>query len=385
MATIARMQQSDLPFGPIPRRSIFIILLAFLTFMGAVAGIGRLLVGLGATTGLNDGYPWGIWIGFDFSLIALSGTGFTMAAVVHVLHLHQFQPALRPALLAGLCGYTGVLLLLVLDLGRPDHFYNFILFWNPHSPLFEISWCVLLYTTVLVVEVSPALFRRLGWLQFQRLADRLMAPITIIGVTLSTLHQSTLGTLYLNMPHRLDPRWYTPILPVLFFVSSVMAGLCVALIIYSLAARIHGIAPGVRIVRQLGTGAAIVALVYFCLKMGVFGWQGSWQLLGQVNSVQWLFYAEVLLGILLPVLLFLLPITRSSPFAQRLAALLMIGGVMLNRFDIGLFAQISPIAGSTYTPHIFEWISTLGIFAGAALAWYFGVVYLVNFRTIHKH
>jgi Ni/Fe-hydrogenase subunit HybB-like protein len=129
--------------------------LGFLTFAGAVAGIGRLIMGLQATTQLNDTYSWGIWIGFDFGLIAFAGAGFTMAAVVHIFHLERFHAALRPALLTGLLGYVAVLLLLVLDLGRPDRFYHFLLYWNLHSPLFEISWCVLLYSTVLMIEVSP--------------------------------------------------------------------------------------------------------------------------------------------------------------------------------------------------------------------------------------
>ena len=116
---------------------------------------------MGSTTDLADTYSWGIWIGFDFTLIAFAGAGFTMAVLVHVLHQHQYHDAVRPAILAGLAGYVAVLLLLVLDLGRPDRFYNFIIFWNVHSPLFEISWCVLLYTTVLVLEVSPFLLERI--------------------------------------------------------------------------------------------------------------------------------------------------------------------------------------------------------------------------------
>src|SRR5690606_37994030 len=109
------------------------------------------------------------WIGFDFTLIALSGAGFTMAAVGHVLHLHRLEAAVRPALFAGFLGYAAVLVILVLDLGRPDRFYHFILYWNLHSPLFEICWCVLLYTTVLVLEVSPDLLRWLGWERLRRI------------------------------------------------------------------------------------------------------------------------------------------------------------------------------------------------------------------------
>ena len=102
-------------------------------------------------------------------------------------------------------GYCTVLALLVLDLGRPDRFYNFIIFWNVHSPLFEISWCVLTYTTVLVIEISLCCLEKFNRPRLSGLVQKFMVPLTILGVTLSTLHQSTLGTLYLNMPHRLHP------------------------------------------------------------------------------------------------------------------------------------------------------------------------------------
>ncbi|MEZ4637216.1 MAG: NrfD/PsrC family molybdoenzyme membrane anchor subunit [Caldilineaceae bacterium] len=234
--------------------------------IGLAAGVGRLLVGMGATTALTDAYPWGIWIGFDFALIAFSGVGFTMAAVVHVLHLHKFQPVLRPAILAGLMGYVAVLMLLLLDLGRPDRFYNFMLFYNMHSPLFEICWCVLLYTTVLVIEVSPDLLAFLPWKWPMRLAYRLMTPVTIIGVTLSTLHQSTLGTLYLNMPHRLHPLWYTPILPVLFYVSSILVGLSIGTIAYKIAVRVRGGQEDPSISIGLGYGVIGVGLFYMLVR-----------------------------------------------------------------------------------------------------------------------
>ncbi|MBK8799875.1 MAG: polysulfide reductase NrfD [Anaerolineales bacterium] len=229
---------TELVWPAIRRFDILLGVLGFLTLAGVVAGVGRLLLGLGATTGLSDVYSWGIWIGFDFGLIAFAGAGFTMAAVVHVFHREHYHAALWPAILAGLMGYTAVLALLVLDLGRPDHFYNFILYWNVHSPLFEISCCVLFYTTVLVLETSPNFLGRLKWRWINPLLKGIrwmMLPVTIIGVTLSTLHQSTLGTLYLNMPHRLHPLWWTPFLPILFYLSSIMAGLSLA----TLAPRCH--------------------------------------------------------------------------------------------------------------------------------------------------
>ncbi|MEZ4555519.1 MAG: NrfD/PsrC family molybdoenzyme membrane anchor subunit [Caldilineaceae bacterium] len=253
--------------GPFSRDVVVVSLLGCLTLIGAVAGLGRLFLGLAASTTLSNVFSWGIWIGFDFTLIALAGVGFTTAFLVHVLHLHTLKPVLRPALLAGFAGYTAVLLLLVLDLGRPDRFYSFPINWNLHSPLFEISWCVLLYTTVLVLELSPDCCKRLGWTWATPWLQRLITPVTILGVTLSTLHQSTLGTLYLNMPHRLDPLLYSPWLPLLFFTSAAMAGFSVAILVYKTAARVQDQVEDGRVVPQLGRWMCGAALVYLTLKV----------------------------------------------------------------------------------------------------------------------
>ena len=369
-------RREEYQIGPIPTHTTILGILSSLVVMGAAAGLGRLFIGLGATTSLTDGYPWGIWIGFDFTLIALAGAGFTLAAVVHVFHLHRFQPVLRPALLTGLLGYVAVLLLLVIDLGRPDKFYSFIINWNMHSPLFEISWCVLLYSTVLAIEVSPDLFRRLGWDRFRRWALAIMTPVSILGVTLSTLHQSTLGTLYLNMPHRLDVLWYTPVLPLLFYVSSIMAGLSVAMLVYRLACGIQGVAEKPEIGRGLGVGVACIGLLYLAIKLGELAWRGQLAQLWSGEYLPGLMLAELGLGVAIPALLMLIPALGHRSGVQTLAAGLVIGGVMLNRFDATLFAQTPTLTGFTYTPHILEWLTTVGILAAAALVWYVGVQYL---------
>ncbi len=356
---------------------VLIGLLGFLTFIGVVAGIGRLALGLGFSTALSDGYPWGIWIGFDFALIAFSGAGFTMAAVGHVLHLKKYQPAINPAILAGLLGYSAVLVLLLLEVGRPDRFYYFIIFWNIHSPLFEISWCILLYTTVLAIENSPNLFERLNWGWPARLAYRIMTPITIIGVMLSTLHQSTLGTLYLNMPHRINALWYTPILPALFFVSSIMAGLSIAILAYKVSIRVQGKEEDPEIASGLGKGVAWVTLLYVLLKLGDLLLAGEISLLAS-DQMSLFLGLELVLGAIVPMALWFIPAARRHWFVQWGASLLILFGVLMNRFNATMFAQLLP-PGTTYSPHNIEWLSTIGILAGVVLAWYLGVRFLAIF------
>jgi Ni/Fe-hydrogenase subunit HybB-like protein len=359
--------------------------LGFLTVMGVAAGLARFLIGLGGTTALTDSTSWGIWIGFDFGLIAFSGAAFTMAAVVHIFHLHRFEPVLRPALLAGLLGYSAVLVLLILDLGRPDHFYSFIIHWNLHSPLFEISWCVLLYTTVLVCEVAPDALDHLGWPRLRKFILWFMPIITIIGVTLSSLHQSTLGTLYLNMPHRISTLWWTPILPILFFTSAVMAGLSMGMIAYRAAVRIKGAEEDGRVLTGLAVGIAGVGAFYLMLRFGALIWNGSLHSLNWSQSQAWILLTEVVLLGVVPVVLCALPSMRRRSWVQWWAPILVLGGVLLNRFSATMFGQTAPIAGPAYVPSVLEWVSTIGIVAGATLAWYLGVLWLVDFNSPQHH
>jgi len=355
-------------------------MLGLLTLIGGAAGIYRLFVGLGPTTNLSDGIPWGIWIGFDFALIAFSGAAFTMAAVVYVLRLEKFRPAMRPAVLFGLLGYVSVLVLLVLDLGRWDRFWSFFINWNIHSPLFEISWCIVLYSTVLVFEFSPQLFERLNKQGPVKFVYRIAIGLVIIGVTLSSLHQSTLGTLYLNMPYRLDALWYSPILNLLFFISSLMAGLAVTTIVYPIAARLRSKPVDNGVVSGLARGAAWITLLYTVLKLGDMLLAGELPALFAFDRMSLLMWLELGAGAIVPMILFFIPALRKQRRWQNMGALLILFGVLMNRFDATLFAQTAR-PGAIYSPHILEWLSTIGVLAAAALVWRLGIKMLVIFDS----
>ncbi|MEA3336307.1 MAG: NrfD/PsrC family molybdoenzyme membrane anchor subunit [Chloroflexota bacterium] len=355
--------------------NVTVVVLLALVLIGAAAGIYRLVVGLGPTTNLSDAIPWGIWIGFDFALIAFSGAAFTMAGLVYVFGQEQFRPAMRPAVLFGLVGYIAVLVLLLLDLGRWDRFWSFFINWNGHSPLFEISWCIVLYSIILAVEFSPQLFERVNKEGPVRLVYRIGVALAIIGVTLSSLHQSTLGTLYLNMPHRLQALWYSPLLPLFFFISSIMAGLAVTMIIYPLACRIRGKQADVKIPQGLAAIAAWVMLVYTLLKLGDILVAGELPALFAFDRTSLLMWIELGLGAIVPMILFFIPSLRAQRLWQTVGALLILFGVLMNRFNATLFAQINR-PGASYSPHVLEWLSTLGVLAAVALAWYLGVKYL---------
>jgi Ni/Fe-hydrogenase subunit HybB-like protein len=358
-------------------------LLALMVVLGVIAGLWRLAAGLGSSTSLTDNVPWGIWIGFDFSLIAFSGAAFTMAGLVYILRRREFQPALRPAVLTGLLGYTAVLALLVLDLGRPDRFYHFLIFWNVHSPLFEICWCILLYTTVLVVEVSPQILEKVHKDRWAHRIHNVIVPVAIAAVTLSSLHQSTLGTLYLNMPHRLNAMWFSPILPVLFFVSAVMVGLSMGALGYRLATWLRNVPAEARVFRGLAHIAGWVAATYLALKFG--DWIVSGELakvfaFDHMSRVMWAELALLIVGIILVEA----PRLRNNDRSLTLGLILLVTAGLANRFSATLFGQTAAEV-TAYVPHIAEWLSTLGVIAAAFLAWILAVRYLAVFEPkAHK-
>jgi len=164
---------------------VFIVLMA----LGAYATYVRFVQGLGASTNLSDKFPWGLWIGFDILCgVGLAAGGFTIAATVHIFNLKRYEPIVRPAILTAFLGYLLVILALMFDLGRPYRVWHPLVMWNPHSVMFEVGWCVTLYTTVLALEFSPVVLERLGLHKALKLVHTALVPLVILGVLLSTLH-----------------------------------------------------------------------------------------------------------------------------------------------------------------------------------------------------
>ena len=209
------------------RVHVFKTILWSLVGLGAAVAISRFAFGLGATTNLTDATPWGLWIGFDVMAgVALAAGGFVITAVFYMMGRKEFHPMVRPAVLTAFLGYIAVVLSLMVDLGLPWNIWHMMIYWNPHSPLFEVGWCVMLYTTVLLLEFSPVPLESTS--RYARVRAVLMKfrfPLVLLGIMLSTLHQSSLGSLFLIMPFKLHPLWYTGLLPVLFFVSAIALGL----------------------------------------------------------------------------------------------------------------------------------------------------------------
>src|SRR5450759_2938186 len=289
---------------------------------GLYATYLRVMYGLGGSTNLSDRFPWGLWIGFDILCgVGLAAGGFTLAAVVHIFNLERYKPIARPAILTAFLGYVLVIVALMFDLGRPYRIWHALVMWNPHSVMFEVAWCVMLYTTVLFLEFLPAVFERLGWrspLKYLRVA---LIPLVILGVILSTLHQSSLGSLYLIVPHKLHPLWYTPLLPVLFYISAITAGLAMTIFESWHSSRAFGRQLELPLLAGLARVLAVGLLVYLVVRFMDLSQRGVLWMALQPRTESYLFVLEICL-MALPMLLLFRRHVRWNPRALYACAVM---------------------------------------------------------------
>ncbi len=347
-------------------RGVYVLFV--LMVFGLAVGIWRLAVGLGPSTNLNDAYPWGLWIGFDLFVVAFSGGAFTLAALVYVLHMHELHPAIRPTVLTGLVGYVSVLVILVMDLGRWDRFYHFILYPNINSALFEVSWCILLYTIVLISEFSPVVLEPLGWRKLLAVIQKLTLPLVIIGVTLSTLHQSSLGSLFVVMTERLHPLWHSPLIPVFFFISSLAAGLSMVVAGATVSYWVFKRTLPQKVVANLAWFIPWVLGGYLILKLGELMAVEELHYLFTLDRYSVLFWSELIIGVIIPLIMFSFSSVRNNRVLSLVAASLMLLGVFINRFSAAWWA-LSPVEGFRYLPSWQEIAIQVGVLSGAMLVY----------------
>ncbi len=370
-----------------PKLTLWRAAAIFIALAGLVVTVMRFTQGIGAVTNLDDTYPWGLWIGFDVLCgVGLAAGGFTVTAIVYLFNLKKFQPIARPAVLTAFLGYILVAVALMYDLGRPWAIWHPIIFWNPHSVMFEVGWCVMLYLTVLALEFSPLVWEKLGWHGPQKIIHSLQIPLVIAGVVLSTLHQSSLGSLYLIAPERLHPLWWTPRLPLLFYVSAIGIGFAMVIFESRLSSRAFGRELEMPILSQLGKGIVVPFLVYLVLRLEDLYARGILSEYAFDRTFEaWMFWAEILLGFLLPVLLLLSPTVRNSrnwlPFAATIAVL----GFILNRLNVSITAIQSRTPEFSYFPAVGELVISAMLVAAGFTAFAIAVKYFDVFPPAAEH
>jgi len=362
-----------IPMGRSPRSGVRSLLTPFNGAAALILAAGlplmvyRFTAGLGSITNLSQTSPWGLWVGLDvLSGVALAAGGYTMAASVHVFGLEKYQPVVRPAVLTGLLGYLLVVVGLLFDLGSPWRlpvpiFYS----WGTLSVMFEVAWCVCLYLTVLAFEFTPPVFEWLAWPRARRLAVRMALPLTVAGLMLSTLHQSSVGALFLLARDKIHPLWYSPYIPLFFFVSSIIAGLSMVIVESALSHRAFRdrLDPGKPvdldgITLGLGRGAAVVLFSYFFLRLQGFLDGGRWDLLDTRYGYWFLF--EMLGFILAPSLLYAWATHARKVGVVRATAAWTVLGIVVSRINLSIVAMnwSRPVA---YVPSWMELVVSLAI------------------------
>jgi len=362
----------------------------FLVGVLASVTVIRFAHGLGAVTNLSDAAPWGLWIGFDvMSGVALAAGGFVLAGIVYIFGLERYRPFVRAAILTALLGYALVAAGLLYDLGLPWRIWHPIFHWQWHSVLFEVAACVMLYLTVLVLEFLPVVLEHRFFQGefFQRMVKvlkRFTIVLVIAGIILSTLHQSSLGSLFLITPYRLHPLWYSPIIYVLFFVSAVGLGLMTVVLEslfsnYFLGHKVHK-----REVSGLGLAASVVLWIYVVLRLGDLAFRG---VLGMALDGTWqanLFVAEMALSAVIPAALMLYKPVRSSMTGVGIAASMVVGGMIWHRLNVSIVAFARP-EGVGYFPSWEEFAVSFGLVAAGILVFLFFVENLNVFDDVKGH
>ncbi len=353
------------------RISIWRIVFVAILLSGLAGLYVRFVYGLGGATNLSDIFPWGLWKGFNVVAgIGLGAGGFTVAATVHVFNLKRYRPILRIALLTALLGYSFMAVALAIDIGRPYRIWHPVVMWGEHSVLFEVAWCVILYLNVLALELAPAVCERFGWRKLLRAVSAISAPVVILGVILSTLHQSSLGSLFLILPEKLYPLWYTPLLPVFFFVSAICAGLAMVIIASWQGNRALGKRLELPVLEGLGRALAVVLMIYLCGRFLDLQDRGVLALLRRNRIETWLFALEISL-VLAPMLLLFQRRVRSHPGRLYACALMVILGFIANRLNVTI-TGLEASSGTHYIPKWSEVSVTLSMVAlGFAVFRYF--------------
>ena len=353
--------------------------LQFLLAAGAIyVLVAKLMYGLGAVTNLSDNWPWGLWIGFDVgAYIAVAAGGFSVAALYYIFKVEKLRPLAKPAVLIAMLCYTIAAIGIFIDLGRSINIVHPLWMWLPESVVFEVGWCVMLYLTVLYLEVSPNLFQRWGAQTLMKVHHFFLIPLVISGVILSFLHQSSLGALFLIAPDQ-HPLWHSPEMGYLFLISAVAMGLSLVMVASILTARSWKMPLRMDVLSPLAKGVAWVIAVYLVFRfveMAIIGTIGDAFTFDEFGL---LFWGEIGLGLFIPMLIMFSKLRKNTGWLAFAGSMVLMG-VLLNRMNV-LVISHAPARTGSYFPTWEEFVFTFGLIAGAMLVFRLAAKYLPIFE-----
>lgn len=323
----------------------FNIISGAIILLGAVLIVYRFAKGLGAVTNLSNEYPWGLWIGFDVVTgVAFAGGAYTLCCMVYIFGVKQFYPIIRATVLSGFLAYVFYAGALALDVGRPWNMINPIFGkFGVSSVLFLVAWHFMLYMMAEFVEFSPAVAEWLGWKNVRKFLNGLTLGAVIFGITLSMLHQSGLGALYLLAKGKIHPLWYSEFIPLLFFVSSIFAGVSIVIFEGTISHRVfkdlidhkyH--ASYENILCSLGRIAFGAMFVYLFLQILVFIHGKNWIYLS--SPMGYWYLLEICGFVLIPFLIYLAGVQKKNITLIRIASIMTIIGIIINRLNVSIIA-----------------------------------------------
>lgn len=328
----------------------------------------RFIKGIGAVTNLTQEVPWGLWIGFDVVTgVAFAGGAYVITFMVYILHMKKYKSIVRVTVLNGFLAYVFYAGALLLDLGRPWNVINPIIgnSFGVSSVLFLVAWHFLLYMIAMLIEFSPAIAEWIGLQRARKILSGMTLAAVIFGITLSTLHQSGLGALYLMAKDKIHPLWYSEFIPILFFVSSIFAGLSMVIFEGSISHKIFGSQISNKnhsahngIIHGLSKICTITLFIYFFLQLLTFVHGKRWIYLDSPMGTWYL--VEMIGFILLPMVLFFYSYRRQNIFLIKLAALITMIGVIINRLNVTVIG-FRWDAAVHYVPSWMEIVVTLTV------------------------
>lgn len=337
----------------------------FFIAVGAIVVIYRFIFGIGAVSNLSDGSPWGLWIAFDVVIgIALAAGGFTTAALVYIFNKGKYSPLVRPAVLTAMLGYGLAGFSIVLDVGRWWQIYNPLLpgNWQGNSAMFEVAICVMLYLSILIIEFIPVMTERWkkndkGFLKkisvfIEPLLNKIILLFIILGVVVSTLHQSSLGSLMLLAKYRLHPLWFTPWLPLMFLISAIAVGFPVVVAESTISSRTFRTKPENHLFKGLLKFTPWVLGLYLILRLWDVVYYGKISLL--FSTMGLLYIVELSLFAIIPLILLNLKSYKNDPGKMMNISMLIIAGLMLNRLNTYLIAFKTRPGYGAYFPSLGE-------------------------------
>ncbi len=348
---------------------------------GVYSSIYRFTHGLQESTGLSDTFPWGLWTGFKLWSVCLAGGGFTLCAITHIFNIEQFKPLARPSILMAFICYLLFIFALLFDLGKPLDIWHVMIMWNFNSVMFEVAWCVMLYTTVLFLEFTPTILERFHLTKTLKVIKKVSLVIMIIGVLLSTMHQSSLGSLFLIVPAKMYPLWYSPLLPVYFYFSAIATGFAMVIFGSYQSARTFGRGLQLTLLSKLALYSAIFTIALIVIRFTDFAVNGKLQYLFVPVQETYLFWLEVVIGYFLPLIIFMQKSLRTNRKWLYIGSVLVVAGAMLNRMNTSITSLLRT-SNTSYNPSIYEVSITLMLVVLGIFAFKLAVEYLPVFDEV---